>query len=378
MPKPPSQPAPRPSSQSRTSPAQRSTAHPARHPADLLEAALATDPGRPFVTYYDDATGERVELSVGTFANWVAKTANLLVDGLAAEPGRRVALAVPAHWQSAVWLFACWSAGSVVVPVGEPAGTADADAVVEAARAAEPELLVASESALAPAMDLFPDVEETVGLSLHPLGAPLADPPAGVLDYATEIRAYGDRFVPSGLSPEAPALWPVPPRGTTDQGTADEGTADTGTADRDAADEGAADTGAARRGTAGAGGPSTEARGAGAGRPAAPLSGAELVAAATDAARAWGLGERPRVLSAVEFVALPDLLAGLLAPIAAGGSVIICRNLAGHLDSAGLDRRLTMERVTAVAGVSPRDSVSGSRPDVISLPSETCGPMPAE
>ena len=46
-----------------------------RTPADLLRSALAADPGRPLVTFYDDATGERVELSVATFANWVAKTA---------------------------------------------------------------------------------------------------------------------------------------------------------------------------------------------------------------------------------------------------------------------------------------------------------------
>ncbi|NEB75744.1 TIGR03089 family protein, partial [Streptomyces sp. SID14478] len=63
-----------------------------RTPAALLQAALAADPGRPLVTFYDDATGERVELSVATFANWVAKTANLLQGDLNAEPGDRVAL----------------------------------------------------------------------------------------------------------------------------------------------------------------------------------------------------------------------------------------------------------------------------------------------
>ena len=65
-----------------------------RTPADLLRSALAADPARPLVTFYDDATGERVELSVATFANWVAKTANLLQDELAAgarRPGRAAA-----------------------------------------------------------------------------------------------------------------------------------------------------------------------------------------------------------------------------------------------------------------------------------------------
>ena len=86
------------------------------HPVELLRRALAAEPSRPLVTFYDDATGERVEFSVKTFDNWVAKTANLLVDGLGAEPGGRVALALPAHWQTAVWLYACWSAGLIAVP----------------------------------------------------------------------------------------------------------------------------------------------------------------------------------------------------------------------------------------------------------------------
>ena len=33
---------------------------------------------RPLITFYDDATGERVELSAATTANWAAKAANLL------------------------------------------------------------------------------------------------------------------------------------------------------------------------------------------------------------------------------------------------------------------------------------------------------------
>ena len=95
-----------------------------RTPADLLSSALAADPGRPLVTFYDDATGERVELSVATFANWVAKTANLLQGDLAAAPGDRVALLLPAHWQTAVWLLACSSVG-VIADVGGDPGAAD-------------------------------------------------------------------------------------------------------------------------------------------------------------------------------------------------------------------------------------------------------------
>src|SRR5438874_6116392 len=84
------------------------------HPAGLLSRAIAADPARPLITFYDDAAGERIELSAKTFGNWVAKTANLLVDGLDAQPGERVALLLPPHWQTAVWAYAAWSAGLVV------------------------------------------------------------------------------------------------------------------------------------------------------------------------------------------------------------------------------------------------------------------------
>ena len=89
------------------------------HPVDLLRRELAAEPSRPLVTFYDDATGERVELSVKTFDNWVAKTANLLVDGLGVDAGARVALALPLHWQTAVWLYACWAAGLTALPVDD-------------------------------------------------------------------------------------------------------------------------------------------------------------------------------------------------------------------------------------------------------------------
>jgi uncharacterized protein (TIGR03089 family) len=55
----------------------------------------------PRITYYDDATGERTELPTVTLANWAAKTGNLLRDELGAGPGSRVAVPLPAHWQTA-------------------------------------------------------------------------------------------------------------------------------------------------------------------------------------------------------------------------------------------------------------------------------------
>ena len=72
---------------------------------------LRDDPVDPRITYYDDATGERIELSAVTLANWAAKTGNLLRDELAAGPFSRVAVLLPAHWQTAAVLF-----GLVTVP----------------------------------------------------------------------------------------------------------------------------------------------------------------------------------------------------------------------------------------------------------------------
>ncbi|MET7681996.1 TIGR03089 family protein [Streptomyces sp. NPDC005423] len=160
-----------------------------RTPADLLRSALAADPGRPLVTFYDDATGERVELSVATFCNWVAKTANLLQGDLGAAPGDRVALLLPAHWQTAVWLLACSSVGVVADVAGNPGA---ADVVVsgpdslDAARACE---------------------GERVALALRPLGGRFPQAPAGFADYAVEVPGQGDRFVPFvPVGPEEPAL----------------------------------------------------------------------------------------------------------------------------------------------------------------------------
>ena len=85
----------------------------------MLDPLLASDPAGPRITYYDDATGERIELSTATLANWAAKTGNLLRDELGAGPGSRVAVMLPAHWQTAAVLFGVWWIGAEVVSTAE-------------------------------------------------------------------------------------------------------------------------------------------------------------------------------------------------------------------------------------------------------------------
>jgi len=158
-------------------------------PADLLRSSLDADPARPVVTYYDDATGERVELSVKTLDNWVAKTSNLLQDDLAAAPGDRAAILLPAHWQTAIWLLACWSVGVTACIGGDPA---QAQLVVSG-----PDTLEQAEACEG----------ERVALALRPLGGRFPQLPFGFLDYAVEVPAQGDRFAPySPVDPDRPAL----------------------------------------------------------------------------------------------------------------------------------------------------------------------------
>jgi uncharacterized protein (TIGR03089 family) len=131
----------------------------------------AADATKPLITYYDDATGERLDLSGATLANWVAKTANLLVDGHGLGPGDIVAVNLPPHWLTAAVMLGCWSAGVAISPTDGEVGFTTAALDVAAT-------------------DIY-------AVSLAPLGAPFhPGPPAGSSDYAVSVRAYGDQFTP--------------------------------------------------------------------------------------------------------------------------------------------------------------------------------------
>jgi len=242
----------------------------------LLARVLAADPARPLVTQYDDATGERVELSATTLDNWVAKTANLLA-GSGLEPGGTAAVLLPAHWQTAAVMLGCWTAG-IAVAHG-PRGGVPASADVAFATP-----------------DRFADAratgaEEVYGLSLAPLAGPLPSVPPGVTDYADEVRLQGDRFVPAvPPEPSGPAL------------------------------------------VGALGGPGSRV-----------MSHAELVAAAVRRADELGLTAAARLLVPVPSGSGPRPLDWLLAPLAAGASLVLVRNP----EPSTLDHRADVERVTA-------------------------------
>jgi uncharacterized protein (TIGR03089 family) len=143
----------------------------------ILDPLMASDPAGPRITYYDDATGERIELSTATLVNWAAKTGNLLRDEIGAGPGSKVAVLLPAHWQTAAVLFGIWWIGAEVVT----GGAADV-ALCTADRLGEADDAVG--------------VGEIAVLSLDPFGTPVPDLHVGLTDYATAVRVHGDQISP--------------------------------------------------------------------------------------------------------------------------------------------------------------------------------------
>jgi len=153
--------------------------------ARMFAAAVRRDPTRPLLTWYDDASGDRTELSGTTLDNWAEKTANLLVDGSGLGEGDRAGVLLPPHWQSAAVLLGCWAAGVEVATAPGPVDVlfAAADRIDEAAGW--------------PAGDHY-------ALGLAPLALPLRDVPSGWQDYVIAVRAFGDVF---GAYPRGSADW---------------------------------------------------------------------------------------------------------------------------------------------------------------------------
>ncbi|KPM51396.1 hypothetical protein ACG83_35325 [Frankia sp. R43] len=286
--------------------------------AAALAARLTRDPGRPMVTFYDDATGERVEFSTATLDNWVAKTANLLVDTVGLAPADAVGIDLPPHWTSCVILLAAWSAGMEVQLAVSPGGPVDereasghgtdrhgsgehgagehgAGEDGAGAPPRHPGVIFTSEDRLDIATAL--DVDEVVGLSLRPLGGRLRAAVPGVLDYAVEVPPHGDRFGP----------------------------------------------------------------------PPPPAEQARLLGLAAAVARRDALGPEDRILTVGGPATVAGLLVATLVPLVSGASVVLCRNL-DDLDPKALARRVDSERITAVDWSVPQSRTIGLPSQVRRLP----------
>jgi uncharacterized protein (TIGR03089 family) len=154
---------------------------------------------RPLITYYDDATGERTELSAAELARWASRTARLLGDGCGLGAGDRAAVLLPPHWQTAAVLLGAWSAGLMVsvrlaatagLPVLGP-GADDPVAVTFAARHRIDDWL-----------DDIPDAPHRFALATRGEDGP---PPPGYRDFRAEAGRYEPLDEPALVRPDAAA-----------------------------------------------------------------------------------------------------------------------------------------------------------------------------
>ena len=224
----------------------------------LIDPILAANPSIPLITYYDDATGERVELSTITLMNWVAKTANLTRDEFGLAPGDRVCVLMPAHWQTVAVLLGAWWNGCEVVLEADP----------------DARLAIVTPDRL----DEVADIDEIAVCSLDAFGRPVPDLPPTMTDYASTVRIHGDHFSSGRISGDAPAL------------------------------------------------------------------AGQSIGQVLEAARSAGadLGPADRVLSQRDWGTVGELVAGLLAVLAAGASLVQVSNMA----ASTLERRVASEKVT--------------------------------
>lgn len=144
-------------------------------PEQAFAELLRSEPSRPFVTYYDESTGERTELSVKSLANWVAKTHHLLVDELALGVGDTALVAIQTHWIAYPVLLGVLTAGLALTPsdaadaaVGfvDPSGLHDADGIA----------------------DLYAVSPESAAVGFR------EEPPDGTSDYVTAVRPQQDKW----------------------------------------------------------------------------------------------------------------------------------------------------------------------------------------
>jgi uncharacterized protein (TIGR03089 family) len=148
----------------------------------LLARLRRQDSGRPRVTWYG-ADGERVELSARVLENWVAKTANLLVEELEVEVGDAVRLDLPAHWRTVAWRLAVAAVGGELVAVGAAAAP---DVLVVADGSPGLESATSGTGAGVP--------RHLVVQSLGALAFRAQVVPPGALDAAAVVAGYGDEL----------------------------------------------------------------------------------------------------------------------------------------------------------------------------------------
>ncbi|WP_425863669.1 TIGR03089 family protein [Arthrobacter sp. TWP1-1] len=174
------------------------------NPAELLNAFRTQNPTSPRLSWYGPDS-ERVELSGRVLENWIAKTANYLVDELDAEPGTLIALDLPLHWRSMVWLLAAWAVGATVITTSSS----------DSHEGTTPDPF--SEADIVATTDPVAANERIAGVKAAPLVVAVALPalqmrwlgelPPRSLDYSGDVRAHGDVFFADESPEESDMAW---------------------------------------------------------------------------------------------------------------------------------------------------------------------------
>ncbi|MGC4804739.1 TIGR03089 family protein [Micromonospora sp. DT233] len=137
---------------------------------------------RPLLVFHDDATGEHTELTAAELGEWAARAAALLRDDCGLGVGDRVAVLLPAHWQTAAVLLGAWSIGVAVsvhsratagLPVLGPGADEPLDAVFVSWERLD---------------DWLEDVPQGQHRFVLGLGHPRAEVPEGWRDWLAEAR----------------------------------------------------------------------------------------------------------------------------------------------------------------------------------------------
>lgn len=202
---------------------------------------------------------ERTELSGATMANWVHKTANLLVDECGFGAGDVARVNLPPHWQTSCIMLACWMAG----------------------------LAISHSDSVTPDVSFgLPGTACDYVVGLHPFALPVPEPSDGARDWVLSARAHGDHFGGPPADPQAPALLGLPE----------------------------------------------------------PVTHADLAGKALQRAAQLGIGRTDRVLVNVD--SHPRPLDWLVAPLAAGASLVLCLGMRPDaVDAAGATERITVSVV---------------------------------
>ncbi|MEV8512500.1 TIGR03089 family protein [Dactylosporangium sp. NPDC051484] len=146
----------------------------------LQRAAAPAGIEAPLLTYCDDATGERTELSATELGGWAARAAGLLREGCGLGAGDRAAVLLPPHWLTAAALLGAWSAGIALsfrgratagLPVLEAGGDGPFDATFVAA-------------------DRIGSWLEDIPAATHQFAFCTGSPPEGYRDFRADLAAY--------------------------------------------------------------------------------------------------------------------------------------------------------------------------------------------